>query len=302
MFLLDLGSIGPNQKAVTGQVPGKSETRRVEVAQVKQPEKKPDVDTAPGTKLYFITDNTPDIPADQRLLLKGVPEDTAKRILEGKPLETYNEDERDIANLLIGLNKLKAHFNNAVKNLDRTVVNPEGFYVPEGVKLTEVEIKAIQSGKPIPKELQEKIILNALTKDDITHPPKGKGRDWKHQMYQDGKTFKFTVLPRTDLSGQGFPIGFITNKGQTIDPKSAKTIYYKDPESGEIRKGVYFEVNEPAGPKGPGGINGIIVPAKEALVIIDSDKKKAYFINAEESRKNLLPELPGFLGQEIGVG
>ena len=272
---------------------GPDKPRRIEVAQAEQPEKKPDVDSAPGTKLFFIND---------KLELESVPEKTAKQILEGKPLDNYNEDELDIALMLDGLNRAKAGFNNAVKGTKKEAVKPEGFYVPEGVTLTPDELKALQSGKPIPKELQEKITLSALTKDDVTKPQKGKNPSWRNEMYQDGKTFPFTVLDKNEQSTRiGLPVGFQTNKSQSIDPKSVKTIYFKDPKSGEIKKGVYFEVNEPAGPKGPGGKNGVIMEAPNPLVIIDTDGKKSYFINVDESRKNIIRELPVQPGQ-IGVG
>lgn len=178
------------------------------------------------------------------------------------------------------LNELAEHFNKDVRDLNRIKVEPTGFHVPGGIKLEDYEREYLRKKEPLPIVLCEKLTVRSLVKDDVMAST-GK-KDWLSFMTPDGKVFPYTVLTDSELTRKGFPIGLYTKEGQDVDVKSIKNVFYVDPLTNKIKKGVYFQVSEAAGELGDGGINGIIVPENRALVIINHTKKEAYFINVNK--------------------
>lgn len=200
--------------------------------------------------------------------------------------------EEEVTELKKNIGIMTDYFNREVKDLKRTKKEPKGFHLPHESKLPENLKKKLTGGTDIPDSLPnqifEEIIVKNLTKDDIIKPSiDGKKLDWLNFMIPDGKVFPYTILAENFLCRYGFPIGLYTKQGQDIVPGSIKNIYYIHPITKKISKGYYFEVSEAPGPKGDGGINGVISPEDQTLVIINHKRKEAYFVNAEKSLQRI---------------
>lgn len=223
------------------------------------------------------------------LLLCAAPKDTMMKILKSPDVE--NSIKFQIVTMMSSFDIVTNHCNDVIKDLKRIKVKINGLHVsnnsivPSDIifKLCAEEIKLNE----LPNDIQEKLIVQSLTNEDYIKPQQGNVLDWLSFMIPDGKVFPYTILSDNALCGYGYPIGLYTKGDEDIDPGSIKNIYYKDPKIQDIKKGIYFEVYEGPGAKGIGGVNGIIVEGNKPIIIINTDKKEAYFINVEESTKNL---------------
>lgn len=226
---------------------------------------------------------------NEKLLLDAAP---VKFIMQAlKDPDLPSQVKYELVSLNSGFNTITKHCNKEIKDLKRIIVEPKGLYLSNNNFIPQNIIDGLLKCKlklaSLPKEVQEKIIVNNLTSDDVMKPQKGENLDWLSFMLPDGKVFPYTILPENILSKYGFPIGLYTKGDEDVNPKSIKYVYYSDPITTILTKGVYFEVYEGPGPKGAGGINGVIVDAKKTLVIINTNKQEAYFVNVKESRKGL---------------
>lgn len=215
-------------------------------------------------------------------------------------LDGFQKFRTNLINCKEHLSATTEHFNKRVKDLKRFEVKSQGFHLPNDVKLTSKELRELSRNNldVISQNLKEKMAVRGLTKEDIIKPiDGGKQIDWFSHMIQDGKVFPYTILIESELVKHGFPVGLFTQDGQDIDISSIKNIFYIDPETSQIKHGIYFEVQESAGPLGEGGINGIIAPANKPLVIMNYTKKEAYFITV--TIKERIIEKPSL---DIGIG
>ncbi len=96
----------------------------------------------------------------------------------------------------------------------------------------------------------------------------GKNDPWTNHLRNDGRVFPLTILRGGEINRSGMPETLFLQDGMTLvngqDGKPAfRKVFYKDPEKPNDPpvEGIYFEVREPAGPRGQGGINGILAPA-----------------------------------------
>ena len=237
--------------------------------------------TASAVKFLFLNDE---------LLLDATPKKSIVGAL--KDPNVPGEARFALSVLLRNIDEITKHCNKEIKDLKRIKVKPKGLHVPNAQFLPQEIIQKITNNDVIDftaysNEVKDKAVLNTLTEEDIIKPQKGDKLDWLSFMIPDGKVFPYTILPENALSVHGFPIGLYTKGDEDVDPASIKHIYYEDPRIKKIVKGIYFEVYEGPGPKGPGGINGLIVPADNPLVIINHKRKEAYFINDEKSKQGL---------------
>jgi hypothetical protein len=193
------------------------------------------------------------------------------------------------------LAELAEHFNKEVRGLKKITVDPKGFYVPDEIRLEDYEREYLRKKEPLPIVLCEKLTVRNLAKEDVMSSS-GK-RDWLSFMIPDGKVFPYTILTDGELTKKGFPIGLYTKEDQDVSPASIKNVFYIDPLTNRIKKGIYFQVSEAAGPLGDGGINGIIVPDNRTLVIINHCRKEAYYVNV--NKKEITCSAQSF---GVGVG
>ena len=226
---------------------------------------------------------------DEELLLHAVPAETVTQFL--KDPELPNNMRFELVTLLPGFKKVTEHCNQKIKDLKRIKKEPKGFHIPSEADIP-LEIKeklffgVIETNK-VPKDILDKIVVTTLTEDDYIKPQEGDQLDWLSFMLPDGKVFPYTILGDNVLSGYGFPVGLYTKGDEDVDPASVKHIHYEDPKTKRLKKGIYFEVYEGPGPKGPGGFNGIIVEEGKPIIIINTMKNEAYFVNADESKKGI---------------
>lgn len=231
------------------------------------------------------------------LLLEAAPSKLIMQAVSDPHLPAQNKYE--LTALITGFNGIVKHCNKEIKDLKRIRIEPCGLHVPNDQTLPVTKDLDELKLKSLPKKIQEKIILKSLTKEDIIKPQKGENLDWLSFMIPDGKVYPYTILPTNVLSKYGFPIGLYTKGDEDVNPKSIKHVYYIDPETMVLSKGVYFEVYEGSGPKGPGGINGVIVPANKPLVIINNRRQEAYFVNIDEGKKET--EMKGFTDKGLMI-
>lgn len=181
--------------------------------------------------------------------------------------------------------------NKKIKDLKRIKVAPKGIHVPQNSKISSDLVSKILSGELLFDELtddiREALIVQTLTEDDYLRSHIEGVLDWLNCVMPARKMLPYTIFPDNTLSPFGYPIGLYTKGDEDVDPKAIKNIFYKDPKSRRVTKGIYFEVYEGPVPKGSGGINGIIVEEGKPIIIINTNKKEVYFVNVEDSRKNL---------------
>lgn len=235
---------------------------------------------------------------NEEFLLKAVPGNKVSYPDKKEIINELNLTEKELKQLKENLSVITEHFNKEVKNLTRLKKEPGGYHLPEDITLPSDLAERLKTEKDSPKflpaNLSGSISVSTLSKDDIIKSSKaGKKLDWLNYMIPDGKVFPYTILPENYLSRYGFPIGLYTKEGQDVNPNSIKHIYYIHPISRKITKGIYFEVSESKGEKGNGGINGIIVPENESIVIINHSKNEVYFINPDVTlQKIYTPIMP----------
>ena len=226
---------------------------------------------------------------DKDLLLQAAPLETVMQALKDPAL---SKDSRlELVSLLSGFKETTNHCNEKIKDLKRIKKEPKGFHIPNEADIPfdikeKLSFGVIETNK-ISKEILDRIVVTTLTEDDYMKPQKGDKLDWLSFMIPDGKVFPYTILGDNVLSAYGYPIGLYTKGDEDINPKSIKNIHYQDPKTKKIKKGIYFEVYEGPGPKGSGGFNGIIIEEGKPIIIINTIKNEAYFINVEESMKGL---------------
>lgn len=224
---------------------------------------------------------------DNDLLLQAFPKEIIMETL--KLSELPNQLRFELTSIVPMFNEATDHCNKEIRNLNRFVISPKGFHIPPGAEIDiEIQEKIIKGEialNKIPQDVLEKIIVKNLTEDDFIKPQKGDKLDWLSFMIPDGKVFLYTILGDNVLSGYGLPIGLYTKGDEDVDPGSIKHVHYIDPRQKGFTKGIYFEVYEGPGHLGPGGINGIIVEESKPIIIINTNKKEAYFVNVSESKK-----------------
>ncbi len=220
------------------------------------------------------------------LLLQATPKETIMSSLDKSDLT--GAIKFMACTVLPGFDEITNHCNKKIKDLKRIQIEPRGFHVPSSANVSKDSLKQIVEGNVDLKDMNnfcERIAVKSLNEDDYTKPVKGGTVSWLSFMIPDGKVFPYTILQDSALSKYGFPIGLYTEGNEDIDPSSIKHVYYVDPRTQKLMKGVYFEVLEGPGPKGSGGVNGIIVEEGKPLVIINNTRKEAYFVNVNESAK-----------------
>ncbi len=234
---------------------------------------------------------------NNELLLKAFPSDTIASVMGGFDITSDNKIELNA--FLPLFDQITEHCNKRIRNLKRIKCEPKGIHLPKNANIPlELVLKIVNGGilfEKLPCDVQEQLVLENLTKDDCIKPQEGDKLDWLNFMIPDGKIFPYTILTGGELNRIGFPVGLYTKGNEDVSYKSIKNIFYKDPISGKVVKGIYFEVYEGPGPLGEGGINGVIVESNKPVIIINTDKSEAYFLNVNESTKglggiDLLPE------------
>lgn len=223
------------------------------------------------------------------LLLEALPKDVIKEALNEPDLPLLVKFELIL--LMNSFDKVTNVFNKQIEKLNRIRKEPVGFHIPSNSGIeTELAI-SILNGKvrlsDFPKNIFEKIIIKILTCEDYIKPQRGDKLNWLNFMIPDGKVFPYTILPDNAFSEYGFPVGLYTKGNEGVAPASIKNVYYEDPKTKRVTKGIYFEVYEGQGNKGPGGVNGIIVEEGKPIVIINTNKNEAYFVNINKKTKSL---------------
>ena len=223
------------------------------------------------------------------LLLEAVPKDVIKEALNKPEIPLLVKFELIL--LMNSFNKVTNVFNKQIEKLHRIRKGPIGFHLPNdsGIEI-ELAIKILNGTLELsnfPKGIFEKIIVKNLTNEDYVKPQYGNKLNWLNFMIPDGKVFPYTILPDNSFTEYGFPVGLYTKGDENVDPASIKNIYYEDPKTKRVTKGIYFEVYEGPGDKGTGGINGIIVEEGKPIVIINTHKNEAYFVNVKDKIKSV---------------
>ena len=236
---------------------------------------------------------------NEELLLSALPLDAMKKdpVLNGGfdiPKDYKFQFKRVIAlfgGLIPLFGKAIEYGNEKIKDLKRIKVTPKGIHVPLNSTAPLDFTPKILNGELLLDELtddiRETLIVQTLTKDDYLCSPVEGVLDWLNCIMPARKRLPYTIFPDNTLSPFGYPIGLYTKGDEDVDPESIKHIFYREPRSGKVTKGIYFEVYESSGVEGPGGVNGIIVEEGKPVVIINTNKKEAYFVNVEDSRRNL---------------
>lgn len=223
------------------------------------------------------------------LLLEALPKDIIKEALNKPDPPLLIKFELIL--LMNSFDKVTNVFNKQIEKLNRIRKEPVGFHIPDNSGVEAELAMRILNGtlelNNFPKGTFEKIIVKNLTGEDYIKPQKGDKLNWLNFMIPDGKVFLYTILPDNVFSEYGFPVGLYTKGNEDINPKSIKNVYYEDPKTKRVTKGIYFEVYEGPGDKGPGGINGIIMEDDKPIVIINTHKNEAYFVNVNDKTKNL---------------
>lgn len=223
------------------------------------------------------------------LLLEAAPKNVIKEALNKPDLPLLVKFE--LVLLMNSFDKVTGAFNKQIERLNRIRKGATGFHIPKNSGIETELASNILNGKlelsNFPKGIFEKTIVKNLTCEDYVKPQKGDKLNWLNFMIPDGKVFPYTILPDNAFSEYGFPIGLYTKGNESIDPTSIKNVYYEDPRTKRITKGVYFEVYEGPGDKGPGGVNGILVEEGKPIIIINTSKNEAYFVNVNEKTKSL---------------
>ncbi len=226
---------------------------------------------------------------NNNLLLEAAPKDVIKEALNDPDLPLLVKFE--LVLLMNSFDKVTSSFNKQIEMLHRIRKVPIGFHTPNDSGIETELANSILNGNiglsNFPKGIFEKIIIKNLTCEDYIKPQKGDKLNWLNFMIPDGKVFPYTILPDNAFSEYGFPIGLYTKGNEDINPASIKNVYYEDPKTKRITKGVYFEVYEGPGEKGQGGVNGIIVEEGKPIIIINTHKNEAYFVNVNEKIKDL---------------
>jgi len=234
---------------------------------------------------------------NNELLLRAFPSDTITNVVND--FDIKNDNKVELNSLLPSFEQITEHCNEKIRDLKRIKCEPKGIHIPKGSNIPLELVQKISDGEilfeKLPCDVQEQLVLETLTKDDCIKPQEGDKLDWLNFMIPDGKVFPYTILPGGELNRIGFPVGLYTKGNEDVSYRSIKNIFYKDPISGKVVKGIYFEVYEGPGPLGEGGINGVIVESNKPVIIINTDKSEAYFLNVNESTKglggiDLLPE------------
>ena len=234
-----------------------------------------------GVKFLYIDDD---------LLLKAVPTETMVEAINNPQIPGFLKNE--MKKLVNKFGEVVDHCNKQMNGLKKIKKELKGTHVPGGSDIEKGIAEKIVTGELVLENLSEdiceKVILKTLTADDYIKPARGNKLDWLNFMVPDGKVFPYTILAENALSSFGFPVGLYTKDDEDIDPASIKHIYYKDPKTKKVTKGTYFEVYEGPGPKGDGGINGVIVKEVTPVIIINHKRKEAYFVNVDEGKKGLV--------------
>ncbi len=223
------------------------------------------------------------------LLLEAAPKDVIKETLNKPEIPLLVKFE--LALLMNSFDKVTNVFNKQIEKLNKLRKEPVGFHIPNNSGIEAELAMKISNGtlelNNFPKGTFEKIIVKNLTNADYIKPQKGDKLNWLNFMIPDGKVFPYTILTDNAFSEYGFPVGLYTKGNEDINPKSIKNVYYEDPKTKRITKGIYFEVYEGPGDKGPGGINGIIMEDDKPIVIINTHKNEAYFVNIKDKIKSI---------------
>ena len=212
---------------------------------------------------------------DDDLLLEAAPKSTMEKTLDKSDVIAWIlKFELDF--LIKSFDKITKLCNEKIENLKRIKIKPKGFYIPENSDIPKALVEDIKNGSielsKLSGDLFDKIILKSITSEDYIKPEKGNDLHWLNFMVPDGKVFPYTILPDNILSKYGFPTGLYTKGDEDFNPQSIKNIYYIDPKTLKVTRGIYFEVYEGPGPEGKGGINGIIVEEGKPLIIINTKK------------------------------
>lgn len=236
------------------------------------------------------------------LLFDAAPKDFIIEALKNPKVPTQTKFE--LAALLSAFNEVTNNLNIEIKDFKRLIIEPKGLHLSSKDCLPDIMIEAILNTRvseisKLTKDVLDNIVLRTLTEEDYIQPQQGDKLHWLSFMIPDGKVFPYTILRENVLSKYGFPIGLYTKGNEDVDPNSVKYLFYEDPLTKKIMKGIYFEVHEGPGSKGPGGINGITSPVEKPLVIINHLRKEAYFVNFKERAK--MPSLSKLISDKFSV-
>jgi hypothetical protein len=319
MFLLDVGNVSGSgsQKAVNGPAKGEP-TKRVEVAQEKKAADP--IDAINNDLKTFIEDfkkNPKSMFFGDDLLLRGlsIPEvgDSVPKEFR-EPLKAIIKQGKEIeAEVLADVN---SRFESIPKEKRHKVGNKD--------------FAAVKEGEPGSKSKP----LEPTNSDFIS---KGGDKDpWENHFKLDGKTYPLTILQAGRTNKNGIPEVLHLQDGMELDSKSVKEVWFKNPKTGTVEKGVYFEVVETF--NGKEARNGVIAPANTFPVVVvrdtqltDENKKtsfdadpasakkegyyktkwdttkeyfkpqEAWYLGVDEANKQI-PVIPNFTEKKIGTG
>lgn len=203
-------------------------------------------------------------------------------------------------------NRIADRFNNyltPIPQANRSNIQPNGIHIPQGANIPNAVLQRhpnlIQNlqgpnGQTVLQNLPQAdrdAVIQAITvnlqNNDIMPIPANRERDFFASFNPDGRVFPYTFCPPHALSNLRVPTLIQTrdqgNVQQNVNPSSLRVCYYRLP-NGQLTQGHYFEVTESAGPNGNGGVNGVVLPLNQPLVIINNHNRgntgnRAYIVN-----------------------